>query len=88
MLTEVTWWVGGVLAALVQVGSRWIEISFEFNNVILKGIAAAIANAARVFEFLYLYAGLVSRFKRKERQKLLVSRDYVHSIHELLRCPT
>ena len=31
LLTEVTWWVGGVLAALVQVGSRWIEISFEIR---------------------------------------------------------
>jgi hypothetical protein len=59
LLTEVPWWASVVIAAIVYAGMRWIAPSIEFNNLMLKSIAAAMPRFARAFGLLFLFPALV-----------------------------
>jgi hypothetical protein len=83
LLTEVPWWMSGIIAGVVYVGLRWVLPSIEFNNLVLKSLAAATPQAAWFFALLFLIPGLVSFLKRKERQHLLDTRSDLVSIRKL-----
>jgi restriction system protein len=62
---------------------RWILPSIEFQNLMLKNLAALAPRAAWFFALLFLIPGLVSFLKRKQRQHLLDSRNDLESIRKL-----
>ena len=83
LLTEVPWWMSGIVAGVVYVGLRCVLPSIEFKSLVLKSLAAATPQAAWFFALLFLIPGLVSFLKRKERQHLLDTRSDLVSIRKL-----
>jgi restriction system protein len=83
LLTEVPWWVSVIVSGAIYIILRWVLPSIEFQNLMLKNIAAATPKAAWIFALLLLVPGLVSFVKRKERQHLLDSRSDLDSIRKL-----
>jgi restriction system protein len=82
-LTEVPWWVSGIVAGVVYVGLRWVLPSIEYKSLLLKSLAASGPQVAWVFALLFLIPGLISFLKRKQRRHLLDTCSDLDSIRKL-----
>ena len=82
-LTQLPWWGSVLISCAVYIVMRWVLPSIEFESLYLVGLATAAPQVAWFFALIFLFPGLVSFLKRKQRRLLLDTRSDLESIRKL-----